>query len=100
MPKELECENCGAKGCKLWRDYGTFTTHLLCAFCAAEVQGVSIETIREDGTRIGPNGGRTDQIGWCVPAVQDPEDGALWGYTSIPIEDYKLWQDLPLKAGV
>jgi hypothetical protein len=40
--------------------------------------------------------GRTDQIGWLVPAVPAPPPGdGFWGYTSVPDEGCRWWRALP-----
>jgi len=94
-PSSYKCDHCGARCCKLWREYQTIGTKLLCCRCAAVGTGRSIDEIDEHGT-IATKHGRTDQIGWWVPAVPvDGEPGAYWGYTSVPPEGIAWWRALP-----
>lgn len=98
VPEHYICSNCGAHGCKLWRQYQTFADHLelLCAVCAAQDQQKSIVGIDEDGSR--PSGGSgayptTDTIGWLVPAIVVGD--TYWGYTSVPDDGVIWWRALP-----
>ena len=93
-PAEYKCANCGATNCKLWRECQTVDPQLLCASCAAKDQNKDISDIDADGTRSGVNG-RTDQIGWYVPAVPDEQGIGYWGYTSIPDVGVNWWKNLP-----
>lgn len=87
------CSRCGATGCKLWREYQSFTLGLLCARCLP-----GAPEFDDDGLRPSDHGGeRTDQAGWYVPALSDG-DGGYWGYTSCPPEDYERWRALPTYA--
>lgn len=95
-PPGYVCSGCGATGCKLWRDYQTFLEHqhLLCAPCAAKEQKKDISTIDVDGCRESDFGGKTDQIGWMIPAIPDEEGDTFWGYTSVPLEGVNWWRKL------
>jgi hypothetical protein len=101
-PPNYKCGECGATGCKLWREYQTFLHHqtLRCAKCAAEDQGVDISDINDEGSYtldpkvFGPNQ-RSDQIGWYTPAVPTEENDTYWGYTSVPEAGVKWWYNLP-----
>jgi hypothetical protein len=90
------CSKCGASGVKLWRQYQTFLDHvdLMCAKCAGQDQAKDVTDIDADGRRTGSHGGRTDQIGWLVPAVPT-YDGTFWGYASIPQDGVNWWRGLP-----
>jgi hypothetical protein len=97
-----KCASCGAKGCKLWREYGTYSVpirdQLRCAPCAAKSQNKDISGIDEDGRYLPKIDGerRTDQIGWMVPAVPaEDEFGSYWGYTSVPQDRVDWWRKLP-----
>lgn len=92
-PPEYKCA-CGASGCKLWREYQTFSPKLICATCAANECGEDISDINADGMR-NSEFGRTDQIGQYVPAVPDEEGVGYWGYTSIPESGCSWWCNLP-----
>lgn len=96
-PPNYRCGTCGATGCKLWRDYQTFLEHqtLLCARCAAEEQEKDISDIDECGQIESDLVGRTDQIGWRIPAVPTEENDTFWGYTSVPEEGCQWWDRLP-----
>lgn len=95
-PPNYQCHSCGATGCKLWREYQTFLDQqsLLCAKCAAENQKESIDGIDAEGRRIS-DCGRTDQIGWYIPAVPTEENDTYWGYTSVPEAGVRWWRSLP-----
>ncbi len=98
IPRTYRCSRCGAYGCKLWRDYQTFLCNqaLQCARCAAAEQGKDISTIDATGKRLDDDGSyRTDQIGWCVPAVPTEENNTFWGYTSVPPAGCDWWRKLP-----
>lgn len=96
-PPSYTCGTCHAQGVKLWRDFQAFLSNqsLRCAPCAAAEQGKDISTIDADGLRESAFGGRTDQIGWLVPAVPTVENNAFWGYTSVPAEGVAWWRRLP-----
>jgi len=90
---QYSCGKCKREQCKLWRDYQTFLENqsLICAKCIGE----PAETIDDDGRVISKiTGGRTDQIGWLVPAVPTPDYKTFWGYTSVPEKDVKWWRSL------
>jgi hypothetical protein len=98
--KDYKCSKCGAKNCKLWREYQTFAnqTELMCAPCAAKDQKKDISSIDVDGMRLCEiigHGQRTDQIGWMVPAVPTVEGDTFWGYTSVPDDRCEWWRKLP-----
>lgn len=84
---DYKCSKCGATNCRLWRQYQTFADQieLLCCNCAEQDQGKKCEL---------PGG--SDQIGWLVPAVP-AGGGTFWGYTSVPDDGVKWWNDLPLR---
>ncbi len=92
--QDYKCSNCGASNCKLWRPYQTFNVQLLCAICAAASQKENIADIDNDGMRTGEYG-KTDQIGWYIPAVPTEEVGGYWGYTSVPGPAVQWWKELP-----
>lgn len=103
VPADYVCENCGGTNCKLWREYQTFCPSLMCATCAAVLQGKDISGMDADGlypSVMEINGedvdmGRSDQIGWMVPAVPDEEGAGYWGYTSVPQAGCDWWKNLP-----
>jgi hypothetical protein len=93
---DYKCSVCGAKGVKLWREYQTMYPSLFCVRCAISASNLSITPDSFDGDGFQHSEtGRTDQIGWHVPAVPDI-DGDFWGYTSVPEERVKWWRALPL----
>lgn len=99
-PKDYKCGGCGATGCKLWREYSTFSPALACAPCAAKSGDRDISTIDADGRRLTPeydweSQERSDQIGWYVPAIPDMEGVGYWGYTSVPQPGIDWWRKLP-----
>lgn len=99
-PSDYKCQECGATGCKLWRDGGSFfSIELLCVDCAARDQKKDISSINEEGCRLIGQGmrGRTDQIGWYVPAVPQEERIGYWGYGSVPDAGVQWWKRLPLR---
>lgn len=92
---DYKCAHCEATGCKLWREYQTFSPKLLCARCAASDQNKDISDIDEKGMRTNSDGRKTDQIGWFVPAVPTEEGFGYWGYTSVPQSGCDWWDKLP-----
>lgn len=97
-PSNYVCSECGASGVKLWREYQTFLNHqtLRCAPCAAKIEHKNISDIDAYGRRtIDQFGGRTDTIGWYVPAVPTEENDSFWGYTSVPEAGCDWWAKLP-----
>lgn len=97
MQARMKCGSCGVTGCKMWREYQTFASHtkILCGTCALRDQG-KVGPIDADGYRASTYG-RTDQIGWLVPAVPT-HDGTFWGYTSVPDDGVAWWRELPTDA--
>jgi hypothetical protein len=93
------CSECGASRVKLWRPYQSFKVILLCADCACKNQEKDVNTM-DDGGRVDCEiGGKTDQIGWYVPAVPSeestPGDMIYWGYTAVPGPGVDWWKKLP-----
>jgi hypothetical protein len=101
MPTSYRCGECGASGCKLWREYQTFLVHLslYCARCAAKAQKKDISDMDQEGSYTDPDGFRCDQIGWLVPAVPTQENDTFWGYTSVPQPGVMWWRGLPTFSG-
>lgn len=97
-PPGYRCGTCDAAGVKLWREYNTFLDHqsLRCATCAAADQGKDVSGIGPDGTYPSEYG-RTDQIGWYVPAVPTEANDTYWGYTSVPEAGVRWWKNLPTR---
>ncbi len=96
-PVDYKCAKCGATHVKLWREYQTVSPQLLCAKCAGADQGKDITGI-DAGGFCHSDMGKTDQIGWYVPAVPDEEGVGYWGYTSVPDAGVKWWRKLPTLA--
>jgi len=92
-PPEYVCSGCGATGCKLWREYQTMCTDLKCAACSLAEQSKT-GTVGDDG-KLADEHGRSDQIGWRIPAVPDEEGVGYWGYTSVPQDGCTWWRNLP-----
>jgi hypothetical protein len=119
-PAGYECSACGAKSCKLWRQYQMFadSIQLKCARCT----GADISTLDDDGKiesphytkggevrvmktnglvdRIGHFGDdvpmpRTDQLNSLMPAVPTEDGDTFWGYTSVPPDGCFWWRSLP-----
>lgn len=93
------CSSCGASKCKLWRPYQSFDVTLLCAMCAGINQEKDISTLDSLGKIDGDLCGKTDQIGWYIPAVPteeySPDYKAYWGYTAVPGPGVDWWKKLP-----
>jgi len=97
-----QCTHCGAKGCKLWRDYNTFlcALDLYCVNCAGANQKKDVSEVRADGKRPfqvveGGHVHYTDQVGWLVPAATTADGTTFWGYSSVPEDRVQWWKDLP-----
>ncbi len=57
-------------------------------------------TVGRRGARMVPAqepSGRTDQIGWRVPAVPTEDGEGFWGYSSVPDDGVKWWRALPTR---
>jgi hypothetical protein len=97
-PMGYECAECGASGCKLWRQYQTFASHirLLCVVCAGKDQSVDTSDVDSDGRFAWKDmGTRTDSIAWLVPAIPTEDGETFWGYTSVPQIGVYWWRGLP-----
>lgn len=96
-PTNYCCHKCGASGVKLWCDYQTFLNHqsLLCVVCCGKEQRKDINSIDKGGRVEHYLVGKTDQIGWRVPAVPTEENDIYWGYTSVPDDGVQWWKRLP-----
>lgn len=97
-PQGYSCSECGAVGCKLWRQYQTLADHinLLCVDCAMEDQGVDYE-VDEEGYHHEDICRRCLPIEWLVPAVPTEDNETFWGYTSVPSDGVDWWKRLPLR---
>ena len=98
-PEDYKCEECGATGVKLWREYQTIATFvtLRCAKCAGKHSNVDVSRMDEQGSipsDVLP-GDKTDNIGWLVPAIPVEGQDTYWGYTSVPQEGCDWWYGLP-----
>ena len=98
-PAGYRCATCGAHGCKLWREYQTCAdyTEVTCCDCAGAAEDKDVSGIDADGMRPTKHGGRTDQIGWRVPAVPTQDGSTFWGYTSVPEDGCAWWKRLPTR---
>ena len=99
-PPTYVCGTCHASDCKLWRNYQTFLSNqsLYCARCAGKEQDIDVSAMDAEGRRPSRHGGRTDQIGWLVPAVPTQENDTFWGYSSVPGKGVEWWRRLPTFA--
>ena len=97
VPTNYACHKCGVTGVKLWREYQTFLNHqsLLCCKCSGEEQNKDVKSIDDRGRIESELGGRTDQIGWRIPAVPTKDNDTYWGYTSVPEDGVQWWKRLP-----
>lgn len=83
---EYKCEDCGARGVRLWRPYMSFDVHLRCRRCAIADQEPDFDPSAD-----------SDEIGWLVPAVPEAEGSDVyWGYTSVPQDRAEWWKALPV----
>lgn len=91
--KEYKCETCCKTGVKMWRDY--MGTTLSCVGCTLNNAGLMGVFVDDNGCRE-TEYGKTDQLGWYVPAIQVvPGFEMLWGYTSVPQNRVEEWCKLP-----
>lgn len=81
----LRCDDCGATGCKLWREYQTCSPDVLCANCVE----------KRTGRALDPE--RLSSIEWWVAAIPDEEGTGYWGFTSVPEAGVRWWNDLPTR---
>lgn len=86
-PDTYCCEECGAVGVKLWRQYNTFLCYLrlLCVDCASKDQGKDPEDFPEA------------QLGELVAAVPTEDGDSFWGFAAVPPEGVKWWHNLPAR---
>lgn len=96
-PSNYVCGCCGATGVKLWREYQTFLNNqsLLCITCSGDEQKKDVSSGDAQGFIQSEVAGKTDQIGWRIPAVPTKENDTYWGYTSVPPEAVDWWRALP-----
>lgn len=96
VPTTYHCNNCKAIGVKLWREYQTFLNNqtLLCVICSGKEQEKDTSNVDKNGLRDSGSG-KTDQIGWRIPAVPTKENNTYWGYSSVPEEGVNWWKKLP-----
>lgn len=113
IPLSYQCSKCGARGCKLYREYQTLHVELRCCVCSRDYmlecekvnpefykpEHYSIDTLDANGLRDSDHGSKTDQIGFWIPAVPDEEGDGYWGYTSVPTEGVEWWKKLPTFPG-
>lgn len=91
VPKDYKCDKCDAHGIKLWREYQTSVTDLLCADCAE----TEAQKTHEEGWQSPFKRGEGDQIGWNIPAIPVEGEDTFWGYTSVPQAGCDWWGNLP-----
>lgn len=98
VPETYKCGRCGVTGCKIWREYQVFQSALVleCCDCAGKSQDKDVSRIDAQGMRE-DEFGKTDSIGWRVPAVPTL-DGGWWGYTSVSQEAVAWWTALPTRV--
>ena len=84
-PERYQCNECGATGVRLYREYQTFLNHqrLRCRECACKNQ------------KRKPDGPAEHTIGWLVAAVPTEDGETYWGFTSVPQEGCEWWNRLP-----
>jgi hypothetical protein len=105
MPENYVCDTCGARGCKLWRDYQTFVEHqtLACCDCAGKSQEKDVSCIDDAGRLLlepeeyGEDA-RSDQIGGLVPAIPTEDGDTFWGYSSVPDAGVAWWKKVRTRA--
>jgi hypothetical protein len=85
IPESYHCQECEAKGVRLYREYQTFLDHqtFRCTKCAL----VNQDKKETDGEHT---------IGWLVAAVPTQDNKTYWGYTSVPYEGVIWWNELPV----
>jgi hypothetical protein len=107
--RAYKCDTCGAKDCRLYREYQTFLNHqtLYCTACALTLHNAvrakedkPVETLEQ--LRI--YSPKVSQIGWrvaAVPCTRLPDgkfdwEGSFWGFTSVPDDGCAWWDGLPV----
>lgn len=85
-PEGYKCDDCGATGVRLYREYQAFLEHqaLRCRACSLKKSG-----------QESPDGETEHSIGWLVAAVPTEEGDTFWGYTSVPQAGVEWWDRLP-----
>ncbi len=87
VPTDYRCADCGATGCRMYREYNTFLEHqrLRCTACALK-----------DQKKNAPDNARAHTIEWLVAAVPTEDNESYWGYTSVPQAGVEWWDRLPV----
>lgn len=87
-PSEYRCDDCGAHGVRLWREYNTFVDcqTLRCRPCAIKSKPPEDEDIEERFD--------SDQVAGMVPAVPTEDGETFWGYSSVPMDGVRWWYGL------
>lgn len=95
-PATYQCAECHTNGVKLWRMGSSSHVLLQCYLCVCKKEGVDPTSVDVDGTvpsRMGH--GRSDQIGYHVPAVPHPT-GGYWQYAAVDTDGAAWWRAMPL----
>lgn len=90
-PDGYVCDECGATGVRLYREYNTFLEHqhLTCRTCTLLSEGEdSLVFLKEHNLP-------EHNIGSLVAAVPTEDGRTFWGYTSVPPEGVDWWDNLP-----
>ncbi len=89
-PDWYSCAECGATNVRLYREYQTFLNHqiLRCRKCALINQNY------EQPDSSSEHSSSEHSIKWLVAAVPTEDGLSYWGYTSVPGEGVKWWNNL------
>ena len=88
-PEGYVCDDCGAKGVRLYMDaYTSLENQVLrCRACAIAKEKPSLEKPFHSESE--------HSIGWLVAAVPTEDGSTFWGFTSVPDEGVQWWNGLP-----
>jgi hypothetical protein len=91
-PIGYNCQDCGVFGVRLYREYNTFMEHqhLRCRACAVKKQS---KNDRKSDDLFSSE--KEHSIGWLVAAVPTEDGESFWGFTSVPDDGVKWWDNLP-----
>ena len=92
---DYKCSQCGATGCKLWRNETRFDGKhppqsqrgtLYCLPCAEEAEQSSLAWVSP--------GHISDKVGKMIPAIPVEDRDAFWSYFHAPAELCAWWRSL------
>lgn len=85
-PPGYECQTCQCTGVRLYRRYQTFLERQE-LFCRKHAL--------DDQNKTEPDQPSEHSIGWLVAAIPTEDGSTHWGWSSVPDDGLKWWNQLP-----